>query len=202
MQLPHSIEQVTSSLTTPLPLVHWILSDYPYLVVMLLKNSLPMLVLETMKLVVLNTRISTQLAIRSFLNNRLGTVLDKTVSTNAIPNAIVQLNAIGQINGDLVPPRSVNYFRATFDGGRIQLVNLIPATNLRQGDTVVEPQDSFVLISDLFGQYLILDSTNDANTALKDFSFSNGFEVVSAVTGGGAIGIVTGPPGVGVKLPL
>ena len=147
----------------------------------------------------LNTRISTQLAIRSFLNNRLGSVLDKTVSTNAIPNAIVQLNAIGQINADLVPPRSVNYFRADNDGGRIQLVNLIPATNLNQGDTVVEPQDSFVLISDLLGQYLILDSTNDAGIALTDFSFTNGFEVVSAVTGGGAIGIVTGPPGVGVN---
>ena len=147
----------------------------------------------------LNTRISTQLAIRSFLNNRLGSVLDKTVSTNAIPNAIVQLNAIGQINADLVPPRSVNYFRADNNGGRIQLVNLIPATNLRQGDTVVEPQDSFVLISDLLGQYLILDSTNDAGIALTDFTFTNGFEVVSAVTGGGAIGIVTGPPGVGVN---
>ena len=145
-----------------------------------------------------NTRISTQLAIRSFLNNRLGSVLDKTVSTNAIPNAIVQLNAIGQINADLVPPRSVNYFRSDFDGGRIQLVNLIPATNLNQGDTVVEPTDSFVLISDLIGQYLILDSTNDAGIALTDFSFTNGFEVVSAVTGGGAIGLVTAPPGVGV----
>ena len=145
-----------------------------------------------------NTRISTQLAIRSFLNNRLGTVLDKTVSTNAIPNAIVQLNAIGQINADLVPPRTVNYFRATFDGGRIQLVNLIPATNLNQGDTVVEPTDSFVLISDLLGQYLILDSTNDANTPLVDFDFRNGDTVTSAVTGGGAVGLVTGPPGVGV----
>ena len=146
-----------------------------------------------------NTRISTQLAIRSFLNNRLGSVLDKTVSTNAIPNAIVQLNAIGQINVDLVPPRTVNYFRADNDGGRIQLVNLIPATNLNQGDTVVEPTDSFVLISDLIGQYLILDSTNDAGIYLTDFSFSNGFEVVSAVTGGGSVGLVTAPPGVGVN---
>ena len=146
-----------------------------------------------------NTRIATQLAIRSFLNNRLGSVLDKTVSTNAIPNAIVQLNAIGQINVDLVPPRSVNYFRADKDGGRIQLVNLIPATNLNQGDTVVEPTDSFVLISDLIGQYLILDSSNDAGDALSDFNFTNGFEVVSAVTGGGAVGLVTGPPGVGVN---
>ena len=146
-----------------------------------------------------NTRIATQLAIRSFLNNRLGSVLDKTVSTNAIPNAIVQLNAIGQINADLVPPRSVNYFRSDADGGRVQLVNLIPATNLNQGDTVVEPTDSFVLISDLIGQYLILDSSNDANDALSDFNFTNGFEVVSAVTGGGAIGLVTGPPGVGVN---
>ena len=55
MQLPHSTEQVTSSLTTPLPSVHWILSDCLYLVVLLLKSSQPMLVLETMKLVVLRT---------------------------------------------------------------------------------------------------------------------------------------------------
>ena len=55
MQLPHSTEQVTSSLTTQLPSVHWILSDYPYLVVLLLKSSPLMLVLETMKLVVLRT---------------------------------------------------------------------------------------------------------------------------------------------------
>ena len=50
----------------------------------------------------------------------------------------------------------------------------------------------------MIGQYLILDSTNDAGIALTDFSFSNGFEVVSAVTGGGAIGLVTAPPGIGV----
>jgi hypothetical protein len=75
---------------------------------------------------------------------------------------------------------------------------LIPATNLNQGDTVVEPTDSFVLISDLLGQYLILDSTNDANTPLVDFDFRNGDTVTSAVTGGGAVGLVTGPPGVGV----
>ena len=145
-----------------------------------------------------NTRIATQLAVRSFINNRLGSVLDKTVSTNAIPNAVVQLNAIGQINADLVPPRTVNYFRSTFDGGRIQLVNLIPATNLSQGDTVVEPTDAFVLISDLLSQYLILDSTNDAGIPLANYNFTNGDQVVSAVTGGGAIGIVTNPPPVGV----
>jgi hypothetical protein len=84
----------------------------------------------------LNKRVSTQLAVRSFLNNRLGNFIDKLVSTNAIPNAIVQLNSIGQINADLIPPKTINYYRALNVGGRTQLVNLIPATNLNSGDVV------------------------------------------------------------------
>jgi len=140
----------------------------------------------------LNKRVSTQLAVRSFLNNRLGNFIDKLVSTNAIPNAIVQLNSIGQINADLIPPKTVNYYRAANVGGRTQLVNLIPATNLSSGDVVSEPVDSFVLVSDLIGQYLILNNSSIYN-------FQNGDEVVSTVSAGGAIGIVTSPPTIGVN---
>jgi len=139
----------------------------------------------------LNKRVSTQLAVRSFLNNRLGNFIDKLVSTNAIPNAVVQLNSIGQINPDLIPPKTVNYFRANNVGGRTQLVNLIPATNLLQGDVVSEPVDSFVLVSDLIGQFIILNNSSTYN-------FLNGDVVVSTTSAGGAVGIVTTPPKIGV----
>lgn len=140
----------------------------------------------------LNRRVSTQLAVRTFLNNRLGNFIDKLVSTNAIPNAIVQLNSIGQINADLIPPKTINYYRASNVGGRTQLVNLIPATNLLSGDVVTEPIDSFVLVSDLIGQYLIL---NNATV----YNFQNGDQVVSTTSAGGAVGIVTVPPTIGVN---
>ncbi len=138
-----------------------------------------------------NSKVSTQLAVRTFLNNRLGNVIDKTVSTNAIPSAIVQLNATGQINADLIPPKVVNYYRANAGGGRTELVDQIPAINVLQGDTVLEPGQGYVLISDVYGQYLKL-SSNTAN-----YKYTNGDTVISAGSAGGAIGIVTAPTSVG-----
>ncbi len=135
-----------------------------------------------------NSRVSTQLAVRTFLNNRLGNVIDKSVSTNAIPSAIVQLNAIGQINADLIPPKVVNYYRANVSGGRTDLVNQIPAVNILQGDTVLEPGQGYVLISDVYGQFLKLSSTT------ANYNYQNGDTVVSSVSAGGAIGIITAPP--------
>ena len=136
-------------------------------------------------------RVSTQKAVRTFLNNRLGNFIDKEVSTNAVPSAIVQLNAFGQINADLIPPKVVNYFTADVGGGRTTLVDRIPAVNLKNGDTVLEPGQGFVLISDVYSQFLILDD----NT--RDYNFNNGDIVVSAVSDGGAIGVVTHPTSVG-----
>ena len=137
-------------------------------------------------------RVSTQLAVRSFLANRLGTFIDKTVSQNAIPNAVVQLNSSGQINADLIPPKIVNYTRTVVGNGKTVLANQIPPIRINQGDTVVEPENSFVLVNDTVSQYLILDS----NTA--DYNFNNGDEVVSALASS-AIGVVTTPPnGIGV----
>ena len=140
----------------------------------------------------LNKRVSTQLAVRSFMSNRLGTFIDKTVSQNAVPNAVVQLNSSGQINGDLIPPKIVNYTRTNVSTGRTVLVNEIPAIDIRNGDTIVEPELSYVLIQDVVGQYLILD--NDTT----NYAFSNGTTVVSALAAS-AIGVVTAPPiGVGI----
>jgi hypothetical protein len=135
-------------------------------------------------------RVPTQLATRSFLNNRLGSFIDKNLTTNAIPGGVVQLNSIGQINADLIPPKTVNYFKSSTDGGRIYLVNTIPATNLFSGDTVIEPSNSWVMISDVYSQYLILDN----NTV---YNFANGAVVTSTVSAGAAIGVVTAPTYVG-----
>ena len=135
-----------------------------------------------------NSKVSTQLAVRTFLNNRLGNFIDKNLTTNAVPSGVVQLNATGQINPDLIPPKVVNYYRANVAGGRTDLVNQIPATNLSNGDTVIEPGNGYVLISDVYGQYLIL--TDDA----RDYNFNNDDIVISANSAGGAIGIVTGAP--------
>ena len=137
-----------------------------------------------------NNRVSTQLAVRSFLGNRLGDFIDKNVSTSAIPNSIVQLNASGQINPDLIPPKVVNFIITPFIGGKTQLVNKIPAANIKQGDTVAEPEDSYVLVNDVVSEFLILDS----DTA--NYNFVNGAEVTSALSNGGAIGIVTTPTSV------
>ena len=138
-----------------------------------------------------NSKVSTQLAVRTFLNNRLGNVIDKTVSTNAIPSAIVQLNATGQINADLIPPKVVNYYRANVSGGRTELVDQIPPINIAQGDTVLEPGQGYVLTSDVFGQFLKLSSPT------TNYNFNNGDQVISAGSAGGAIGVVTAPTSVG-----
>jgi hypothetical protein len=134
-----------------------------------------------------NKRVSTQLAVRSFLGNRLGTFIDKTVSSNAVPNAVVQLNSNGQINADLIPPKIVNYNLTNVGAGRTFLVNQIPAVNLLQGDTVVEPDDAFVLVQDVLSQYLIFDSET------SDYSFAQGSTVTSALSES-VTGIVTTPP--------
>ena len=134
-----------------------------------------------------NKRVSTQLAVRSFLGNRLGTFIDKTVSANAVPNAVVQLNSNGQINADLIPPKVVNYNITQVGGGRTVLANQISAINILQGDTVVEPDDSYVLINDVLSQYLILD--NDT----RDYNFVNG-DVVTSALAEAVTGVVTAPP--------
>lgn len=138
----------------------------------------------------LNRRVSTQLAVRTFLNNRLGDFIDKNVSTSAIPNSIVQLNASGQINADLIPPKVVNFITVPTIGGKTSLVNYIPAANIRQGDTVAEPENSYVLVQDTVQEFLVLDDST------RNYNFLNGDTVTSTLSAGGAIGIVTAPSSV------
>jgi hypothetical protein len=86
-----------------------------------------------------DSRLSTQLAVRSFLSNRLGGFIDKTVSTAAVPGAIVQLNTNGQLNPDLIP--ATRQFTNTNTQGylsRLQQVDEIPAVDLKAGDIATE----------------------------------------------------------------
>jgi acyl-[acyl carrier protein]--UDP-N-acetylglucosamine O-acyltransferase len=138
----------------------------------------------------LNRRVSTQLAVRTFLNNRLGDFIDQNVSTSAIPNAIVKLTASGQINADLIPPKVVNFITVNTIGGKTSLVNYIPAANIKQGDTVAEPENSYVLVQDTVQEFLILDSTT------RNYRFFNGDIVESTLSAGAAVGIVTAPTSV------
>ena len=93
-----------------------------------------------------NTRLSTQLAIRSFLRNRLGKFIDKDLSTNAVPGAVVQLNSSGQINADLIPAsRNFSVNNAEGYNGRLVLVDDIPAANILAGDIASEEYEKVTL---------------------------------------------------------
>jgi len=86
-----------------------------------------------------DARLSTQLAVRSFISNRLGGFVDKTVSTAAVPGAIVQLNTNGQLNADLIP--ATRQFTNTNTNGylsRLEQVDNIPAADLKAGDIATE----------------------------------------------------------------
>jgi hypothetical protein len=86
-----------------------------------------------------DTRLTTQKAIRSFINNRLGNVLDKNVSTNSVAGALVQLNSSGQINVDLIPPlRGVTTYATSEFGGRLLLSEKIPTVEVFNGDNASE----------------------------------------------------------------
>ena len=86
-----------------------------------------------------DSRLTTQKAIRSFINNRLGSVLDKNVSTNSVAGALVQLNSSGQINVDLIPPlRGVTTYATSEFGGRLLLSEKIPTVEVFNGDNASE----------------------------------------------------------------
>jgi hypothetical protein len=86
-----------------------------------------------------HTRLSTQLAIRSFLKNRLGNFIDKNLSTNSVPGSVVQLNSLGQINSDLIP--ATRNFAVNSPKGflsRLQLSEQVPPSSVLNGDIASE----------------------------------------------------------------
>ena len=93
-----------------------------------------------------NARLSTQLAVRSFISNRLGGFVDKSVSSAAVPGAIVQLNVNGQLNPDLIP--ATRQFTNTNTEGylsRLEQIDDIPATDLKAGDIATEEYEQVEL---------------------------------------------------------
>ena len=91
-------------------------------------------------------RLTTQLAQRTFMNNRLGDFLDKQVTSSSVPGAVVQLNSSGKLNADLIPPvrTNSNFTLDTFEE-RITLVENIPADEVLAGDNIIEAYQQEVL---------------------------------------------------------
>jgi len=93
-----------------------------------------------------NSRLSTQLAVRTFLKNRLGKFIDKDLSTNAVPGSVVQLNSSGQINPDLIPPtRNFSVNVAKGYNNRLALADDIPPVNVLGGDIASEEFEKITL---------------------------------------------------------
>jgi hypothetical protein len=148
-----------------------------------------------------NSRLTTQLAIRTFLSNRLGGFIDKAVSTNAVPGAVIQLNSSGQINPDLLPAvRAFNSAKSKGFYSRLSLVEEIPAYDFLNGDIVTEEYATVQLTlsapitasigslvvqaTTLASGYLIGDVLNESviTVASVGASFSSAFNTVNNLT--------------------
>jgi hypothetical protein len=91
-------------------------------------------------------RLTTQLAQRTFMNNRLGDFLDKQVTSSSVPGAVVQLNSSGKINPDLIPPiRTNSNFTLDQFEERLSLYENIPADEVLSGDNIIEAYSQEVL---------------------------------------------------------
>ena len=91
-------------------------------------------------------RLSTQAAVRGFLENRLGDFIDKALTTTTVPGGIPQLNALGKLNADQIPPlRNFLVYRSSGYRSRLNLVNTIPPTSILNGDLAIETYSSVQL---------------------------------------------------------
>jgi len=95
-----------------------------------------------------HNRLSTQLAVRSFLENRLGNFIDREVSTSNVPGAIPQLNSLGKLSADLIPPiRNFIVYRSKGYRSRLKLVDSVPAISVLGGDLSIEEYSSVQLVT-------------------------------------------------------
>lgn len=124
-----------------------------------------------------NSRLSTQLAIRTFLKNRLGKFIDKDLSTNAVPGSVVQLNSSGQINSDLIPATR-NFSVSTARGylGRTRLANAIPATSILAGDISSEEYEKIEITLDS----TVAANGNDGDLIVQANSGATGYLIGNA----------------------
>jgi hypothetical protein len=129
-----------------------------------------------------DSRISTQLANYTYFQTHLGNVLDKGVSTNAVPGSLVQLNSNGQINSDLIPTsRSFTSWNSNGIDSRLFQVDNIPASDILAGDIATENfyQQELTLTGGVvtapIGSIVIQTTGNTATTAVT--SGTNTFTV-------------------------
>jgi hypothetical protein len=119
-----------------------------------------------------DSKLATQKAIWSYFKNRLGSFIDKSVSTNAVPGSVVQLNAAGQINSDLIPAQRSNASITTLGyHSRLYAYDDVPSVNFLSGDTSTEKFQTVTLtlslpITALDGS-LITQLTSGATGYLK-----------------------------------
>ena len=136
-----------------------------------------------------DARLSTQLAVRSFISNRLGGFVDKAVSTAAVPGAIVQLNTNGQLNPDLIP--ATRQFTNTNTQGylsRLEQVDEIPAVDLKAGDIGTENYEQVELtlngnITAADGDLITQPGIEGATAYAKGSYTSSGNILVASVLG-------------------
>lgn len=133
-----------------------------------------------------DSRISTQLAVYSYNQIHLGNVIDKNVSTNAVPGSLVQLNSNGQINSDLIPTsRSFSSYSSAGVNSRLDLSDGIPAGDVQSGDIAVEAfyQQELIVSSAItapIGTPVLQTTGNTATTSIT--STTNSFTVTHTGT--------------------
>jgi hypothetical protein len=124
-----------------------------------------------------HSRLSTQKAMRDFLQNRLGKFIDKDLATNTKPSAVVQLNSSGKINADLIPAvRNFVIYRENGYRSRLLLVEEVPPVNILNGDLVTETYSTVELTLDN------PITASDGDVVLQAISLASGI-VFGNVTG-------------------
>jgi hypothetical protein len=135
-----------------------------------------------------NKRLTTQLAQRSFLANRLGDFIDKHISTSAIPAAIVQLNGNGQINADLIPPiRGFSTHLINTYGGRLSLYEKIPVEEVLAGDVISETYyETAITVSgniSITAGSVITQATTNASATVKATVANSNLVILVLISG-------------------
>jgi len=117
-----------------------------------------------------DSRLSTQLAIKTYIANGLGPFLNKPVSTNAVPNAIPQLNSSGQLDPSQIPAiRTFSTFRSQGYNSRTALVEEIPANDVLNGDIGTEVYSTVQLTLSAPVTALRGDLVTQANTTAEGY---------------------------------
>jgi hypothetical protein len=148
-----------------------------------------------------DSRLSTQKAIRDFLQFRLGKFIDKNLSTNSIPGSAVQLNSSGKINADLIPAvRNFLIYKGEGYLNRLTLIEDVPPKNILNGDLITETYSTVEITldnpitgsnGDLVEQavsgasgYLVGDVNNDNNIIVGsiDLTFTANFNTTNIIS--------------------